>query len=275
MIPVCITHTVSERPDYCKYYQINSDNLNSNSLKLINADVTAMFKDLMDNITSRVDNRSNNRVIFVHNLGGFDGIFIHKALVNLYGKKVECLIDDSNSYISITYNGEIIDTSLDSNKHLIEKWTKKDKENNKYKIEFKDSCRLFPVTLDQLCKVFEVKGKISKYNPAFNEISLFKDTTIFEQFKQYAKQDTVALFNALTKARELYGTDWDVDIIHCYSSANLSLRIFRHEFMENMKDYICVLSNSQDRLVRKSYFGGARLAAIITKRMVKIYTIMM
>ena len=192
-----------------------------------------MFEELMTNITSRVDNRDANRVIFVHNLGGFDGIYIYKSLVTLYGKKVECLIDDSNNYISITYKGEVIDTSLPENKAKVKSWTLEEHKENKYKIEFKDSCRLFPVSLNQLCDVFGVEGKASKYNSEFNKASLFSMPDLLKDFIKYAKQDTVALFNAISAARDLYAEDWDVDIIHCYSSANLSLRIFKHSGKEN------------------------------------------
>ena len=119
--------------------------------------------------------------------------------------------------------------------------------------------RLFPVSLDQLCQVFGVKGKASKYNPEFNEISLFNNSELLATFKEYAIQDTVALFQALTEARKLYATDWDVDIIQCYSAAPkaLSLRVFKHKFMYSLFSYICVLKNTQDKFIRLSYFGGA------------------
>lgn len=220
-IPVCITHTVSNRLDYCKYYQINTSPagyLESEDLNIINKDVTEMFKELMTDISSRKDTRFNNRIIFAHNLGGFDGIFIHKQLVELYGNKTECLIDDSNKYIAITYNGQVIDTSLPENQDKIKNWSQIEHKQNSYKIEFKDSCRLFPVTLDQLCEVFGVKGKISKYNTEFNNINLFNDITQLKLFKLYAKQDTIALYNALTEARKIYAQDWDIVYTSVYHS---------------------------------------------------------
>ena len=210
-----------------------------------------MFKDLMNKITRNKLSRFNNRTIFVHNLGGFDGIFIHKALVEIYGTKITCLLDDSNKYVSITYKGEVIDTSKGV------KLTEAQLKENKYTIEFKDSCRLFPVSLDLLCKVFKVEGKASKYNPLYNDVNLFDNLELLKTFKEYALQDTYSLRSALIKARSVYAGDWDVDIIKNFSNSGLSLKIYRHKFMESCKDYISVLTKPQDAIVRKSYFGGA------------------
>jgi hypothetical protein len=44
-----------------------------------------------------------NQVIFVHNLGIFDGFFIYKALSNRFKpEQVSCLIDSHNKFIQIT-----------------------------------------------------------------------------------------------------------------------------------------------------------------------------
>ena len=117
--------------------------------------------------------------------------------------------------------------------------------------------RLFPVSLDELCKVFGVKGKSGKYNPEFNTPDLFNKPELLKEFIFYAKQDVISLHAALTSARSLYATDWDVDIIQCYSAANLSLRVYKHKFMISLFHYICVLKDNQDKFIRKAYFGGA------------------
>jgi hypothetical protein len=79
--------------------------------------------------------------IFAHNLGGFDGYFLYKGLLNHYNPDyISSLIDDTNSFISIKNN----DTPL------IE-WFAKGI----------DSLRIFPISLDKLCKMFLVEGKIT------------------------------------------------------------------------------------------------------------------
>ena len=130
-------------------------------------------------------------------------------------------------------------------------------------IEFKDSCRfaLRPVSLNQLCSVFGVKGKLDGgYNEEWNDYNILfdpKNVEMLEMFKQYALQDTSCLRSALIKARSQYGLDWDVDIVKNYSSSSLSLKIFRHNFMKSFKDFIVVLTQYQDSIIRPSYFGGA------------------
>lgn len=92
-------------------------------------------------------------VIFSHNLGSFDGYFIFKGLLELPEvniNKVNSVIDDLHRFISID---------------IVWKDTK---------LIFKDSLRIFLVSLQELCDTFEVEGKLFTYNPEFNNISLFK-----------------------------------------------------------------------------------------------------
>jgi hypothetical protein len=79
---------------------------------------------------------------------------------------VECLMDEAKTFISMSLIGS----------------------NNK--IVWKDSLRLFPVSLDNLCKMFNVSGKLSKYDTRFNNISLFNKGRAFHLFKKYALQDS-------------------------------------------------------------------------------------
>lgn len=92
------------------------------------------------------------KTIFLHNLGTFDGLFLYKALLRLMDKTiprgVSSLIDSKNSFICIKC------------------------EVNGKKFEWKDSYRIFPVSLENLCKNFNVPGKTSSYNPDFNDVSI-------------------------------------------------------------------------------------------------------
>jgi hypothetical protein len=104
--------------------------------------------------------------------------------------------------------------------------------------------------------VFSVKGKISKYNELYNNINLFKNSNLnlLENFKQYALQDSISLFEALTKAQNLYLMNFNVDITTVLSTATLSLKIFRQKFL-NVN--IPILKGLKDNFIRKGYFGGA------------------
>src|SRR6266702_3031245 len=126
----------------------------------------------------------HNCIIFSHNLGSFDGYFIFKGLLELPGvniDKVNSIIDDFHRFIGID-------------------------------IIFKDTLRVFPVSLQELTKVFEVEGKLYSYNPEFNKISLFEDINLLNQFVEYSKQDSICLLKALTKAQDIYIEEHKVDI---------------------------------------------------------------
>jgi hypothetical protein len=167
-------------------------------------------------------------VIFVHNLGNFDGYFLYKALSN-YAKptEVSTIIDDQNEFIQIKLSNLLI---------------------------WKDSYRIFPVSLNELCKVFNVKGKTSEYNPKFNDLSLFKNSDLLKEFIEYSKQDSISLFNALSQAQDIYITEYGVDITTVLSTSTLSLKIFRLKYL---KHNIPTLKGSLDNFIRKGYFGGA------------------
>lgn len=170
--------------------------------------------------------------IFAHNLGDFDGYFLYKALMNHYKPdNISSIIDESNSFISIKYNDSLSNITF----------------------EWKDSLRVFPISLDKLCKVFAVEGKLTPYNPKFNSIELFNNPRIWGLFKKYSLQDSISLYNALYYAQFLYFNKFGVDIESIYSTATLSLKIFRTKFLD--KD-IFILPQKIDTFIRQGYFGG-------------------
>jgi len=87
----------------------------------------------------------------VHNLGKFDGSFLIKGLMYAVDYNlVKTLIDNQHKFITISAPLKDV------------------------KIIMRDSMRIFPISLQELCEVFKVKGKFSKYNPEFNKLSFFK-----------------------------------------------------------------------------------------------------
>ena len=83
-------------------------------------------------------------IVFAHNLGGFDGYFIYKGLLDLNYPNVETVVDQHNNFILIKY-GNIV---------------------------FKDSYRIFPVSLNELCYNFGIQGKLSQYLDIFNQVNI-------------------------------------------------------------------------------------------------------
>jgi hypothetical protein len=90
-------------------------------------------------------------IIMIHNLGGFDGYFIYNYLSNRYTDELSTILDKSNKFI-------IIQLQLDD-----------------ITITFKDSIRIFPTSLNGLCQVFGVEGKLSSYDPSFNHLSILNN----------------------------------------------------------------------------------------------------
>jgi len=172
----------------------------------------------------------NKLVIFAHNLGSFDGYFLYKGLMSCYNpNNVSSIIDEKNSFISITCNalGELI--------------------------EFKDSLRIFPMSLDKLCKMFGVDGKLTAYNSKFNNLELFNNPNLLQEFINYSLQDAKSLYEALFTAQIMYFNKFKVDIESVYSTATLSLKIFRSKFQE---DPIYILPSIIDNFIRQGYYGG-------------------
>lgn len=109
------------------------------------------------------------------------------------------------------------------------------------------------VSLDKLCKMFGQEGKLIPYNTKFSNIDLFNNPRLFNTFKKYSLQDAVSLFNAMSAAQFIYFDKYKVDIEKVFSTATLSLKIFRTNFQENN---IYILPQYMDNFIRNGYFGG-------------------
>ena len=214
---------------------------NTNNVSLA---ITLLWKECFNYIYLHKDYYNN---IFVHNLGGFDGYFIYKHLCEYTNSlNVSSIIDNQNRFIQIVWTG----TYGYHLNHL--------KPLGKFKITFKDSFRIFPISLNELCSQFDVKGKLSAYDPIYNNLNIFnsENNQLLNKFKNYAKQDSLSLLNALTKAQHLYFNDYKVDLATTLlrPAPSLSLKIFRTNFLD--KD-IPILNKNEDNFIRDSYFGGA------------------
>jgi hypothetical protein len=195
--------------------------------------VKQLFKDYLDFMIKQ----NKSYTIFAHNNGGYDGYFFFKNFLTIVDNidDLTCLVDESNKFITIEYD-----------------FVNSDEEF--YTLTWKDSLRIFPGKLDSICKQFGVKGKLSEYDPLFNNIKLFENKKLLEKFKEYSLQDSIALYEALINAQELYFNKYGVDICDVVSTASLSFKIFRKDFL---KKEIPLLTNSEDNFVRDAYLGGA------------------
>ena len=164
---------------------------------------------------ANISHTCGSLTIYIHNLGGFDGIFIYKYLASV-SNDVDAIIDSSNKFITIS--GSILTNGI----------------HEKVNLEFKDSYRVFPVSLQDLCGIFNTQGKTNAYKDEYNKITLFNNELLLQEFISYGLQDSISLYNALIKAQELYHSKYQVDITSIVSLPALALKIFRMKFLDKL-----------------------------------------
>jgi hypothetical protein len=225
-VPVAIS-TYSK--EFKKVFIIDHNLLKRNPSKA----VKLLFKEYLDFMISL----KKDYIIFAHNLGGYDGYFIYKEFITIVENldDLNCLFDSGNKFISISL-------------------LNLEEEDNLSVLTWKDSLRIFPGSLDSICKQFNVEGKVSKYNPEYNTIELFDNLELFEEFKEYSMQDSIALYNALINAQKLYMDNYQIDICNIVSTASLAFKIFRSH---HLTKEISLLTPYEETFVRESYLGGA------------------
>ena len=109
------------------------------------------------------------------------------------------------------------------------------------------------MSLNDLCEMFGVEGKLTSYNPNFNNLEFFNNQNLLQEFISYSLQDAKSLFKALFNAQNMYFNKFKVDIESVYSTATLSLKIYRRKFQE---EPIYILPSNIDNFIRNSYYGG-------------------
>ena len=187
-------------------------------------------------ITPHLDSQSVERkeecmYIFMHNLGKFDGIYLMKGLLKIiHYNKVKTIINKENEFIEIS-------AKID-----------------KFKLIWKDSFRIFNVSLKELCEIFNTNTKkLHPYKSEYNNMNLFNNPLLLDEFKQYSKQDSIALLEALKTAQDLYYHLHSIDITSIWSASTLAMKIFRLKYL---KKSIPTLNKYLDYFIRESYFGG-------------------
>jgi hypothetical protein len=87
-------------------------NLLLNDYELATKELWNQYFTYLKNVLESNITIEDKLVIFAHNLGNFDGYFLYKGLMSCYNpENVSSLIDDSNTFISISCNvfGDLIE----------------------------------------------------------------------------------------------------------------------------------------------------------------------
>lgn len=119
-------------------------------------------------------------------------------------------------------------------------------------ITFKDSLRIFPVSLNELCEIYNLPGKSGVYKEEYNNLSILDNSTLLDELIFYNKTDAKILFEVLGRAQHTFYHLYRVDITYIVSTSSLALKLFRSGYLDLD---IPVLSNSIDSFVRHSYLG--------------------
>jgi hypothetical protein len=236
-IPILITAAYYDKYNNikCIHTLINYDYLNEDLNLSIKDLWERFFYNLFLNLkTDGLKINKNKYIIFMHNLGSFDGDFLYKGLMlldNIFNyKKINTIMDKQNEFIEIQAIG------------------------NDFHFIWKDSCRIFNVSLEELSKIFNVQGKINPYKQEYNNISIFNNSELLNNFINYGMQDSITLLQAMNNAQNTYLNKYNIDIANKWSTSSISMEIFRTLYLN---ENIPILNKSTDSFIRNSYFGGA------------------
>ena len=183
--------------------------------------ISMMFEDFKKYILTHC----KDRILYVHNLGNFDGYLILKNLESLTPID-NILIDDENAFIRM---------------YLREA-----------KIWLYDSHRILPLSLRELSVIFNVEYPKLEFN--HSEININNFNLKKEEISIYLKHDLLALLEIIIKSSEFLFKTFHINMRGVLSTSSLAMRVFRTNYLD--KEGIPVLHDLLDKKIRPSYKGG-------------------
>jgi len=222
-------------------------------------DQKALFTSFINQLLTFFSKDRNTLVVYAHNFGTFDGVFLFNQLLQFGKVKPQY------------HNGKIISLKIKLNVIGYKNKT----------IHFKDSYLLLPQSLRKLCESFGIvssKGyfpfNLSNifYKGLLPEIELWKNipnneyTNLIAEFTgiewnfkdeaiKYCKLDCQSLHEILVKFNELIYNKFQVNIEGSLTLPSLAMRIYKALYMP--KGAIYQLHNNIESSIRESYTGGA------------------
>ena len=219
-------------------------------------------KQLVDFIAENIE-VFNGYTIYAHNNGKFDMIQMFKDYIL---SDTTCPLKINPDKL-IPLNGAYIGVSL---------------YNEGGEIDFKDSLKMLPSSLDRLGIEFDVEhkklGRVELPNGEVveidhNDINIdnWDRYDIIESQKIYCEQDSMCLFEIL----EIFSKDvyeaTGINITDCFTGASLSKKHYYKNYYKRFKTPLYHLTKEKDRYIRNSYYGGRNEAHYIGKYNHKVY----
>lgn len=191
--------------------------------------------DCIEQIFNDLNNRGENKIIWMHNGGRYD---------------IHLILDKLQDFLDYSYTEPVkIITSGSKVISFLIKMTK-------CTIEIKDSCCILPASLKRLCKAFNVP------NP--KDIKIDSTKFRYEDFHtnpniiRYNILDSIALQQVLRAYSETCLNDINKILpnpLNFCTITSMTKNIFRSKFY-NMDKYICHLNKAASNYIRRSYKGG-------------------
>ena len=181
----------------------------------------------------------NNFTLYAHNGGKYDmPLMIEKSFL-------------SNDYFYIEGKGCV---------ELNNAWigfTLRAKDDRTFKLFFRDSFRLLPMSLDKLTKELKVKHQKLTETIKHDQITLINYNEMKDKgLSKYLSHDVKGLLEVLEVFGKGVWKDLKIDITKCYTGASLSkINFFKNYYNGKFKP-VYKLSDENDKFVRDSYFGG-------------------
>jgi hypothetical protein len=182
--------------------------------------------------------KSRTYLLYAHNGGNFDFLFVLRSLLKKENVRVEKALDVKsclvNSEIWIDHEGRLPTV-----------------------LKFKDSCPLFyHQSLDSLCKNFQTNikkltGSVNHDLITKTNFNLYKD-----QVLKYLKNDVIGLYELLSKAKKIFTEEFEVDIFNCMTISSIARKFFMNKFYQPVKRCLYQIPICLDEIMREAYFGG-------------------
>lgn len=215
---------------YCINEYKNGYNLESESAAIMSKFIDQLFR----------HKDKQEMLIYFHNLGKFDGIFLLHYFTT-FNKKLDISID------IITRENTIYEITF---KRIV-----KDKENDDMVkiIKFRDSYLLFPSSLKEMAEIFN--SPIKKNNFHGIEASIDKYTDNFrKELIKYCEDDVEILGVSMEKYEALIWENYKINIYDNLTLSALAFTIFRTNFYKCENIYQS--HGFLDEYIRQSYRGG-------------------
>lgn len=232
---------------YADDYKLVCDDFQSMSTK--------MLTDMMNRLIKDAKSTRTSMVVYFHNLGQFDGLFI---LRHLTMEHRELLVEP------MVRNRVIYKISV---------YTVSPKGRRRNILSFHDSYHLFKRKLEELASCFcpglGGKGYIDHDNVTLENLGSNK-----KEYLSYLKQDISLLGAVMLKAKAIYFDLYQIDILTRLTISSLALSIFRRKYLKDDGDNrIYILNDNEEQFIRSGYYGGHTDVYIPTGECLKYYDV--